>query len=697
MSLLTKYPLWFLVFAILLGVGYAVFLYYKNNNITFEKWQRILMASLRGAATSLIAFLLLAPMLKRTKKETDKPVIVIASDNSESVASTKDSAFYLNVYQKNLQTIVDDLENDYEVKFYNVGDKNELVDNDRAGTPFSDKTTNLSSIFDEIRTLYSNRNVGALVMLTDGIYNTGANPYYPAQKTNFPVYTVGLGSDEQMKDLLIADIVHNKEVLKGNKSPVEIKVQAGKLQGRSARLTVHDGQTEVFSRDIKISNNRYFETVTFHVNSEKPGLQRFTVALEELEGEVTHKNNHAQFFIRVVESREKIAILYDSPHPDIAAIRSALEISDNYDIEVLPVEEFKGDAADYSLVVMHQLPSKRHPAAALLKQIRQDGVSALYLIGANTDFSSFNSLGTGLQVTRSKDLTNNATPSYNSNFMLFSFSEESQRALPSLPPLQTPFGDYKAAVSSNTFMTQKISGVETQYPLIVFSDANGSKTGVIAGTGVWSWKIYDHVNNGNHETFNEIIGKTALFLGNRSDKSPFRVRHSMVFSENAPVEFFAELYNQSGELVNTPDVKMTVKGRGDTAYEAQFSKQDNAYRIAMGELPVGTYTWKAETQLGGRKYEKSGSFSVQEIFVETANLVADFDLLKNIANVSGGKFFKSGEMLNVVKEIKDNGNIKPIASYRKKYSPLLDSPWYIAAIILLLGVEWFLRKWNGGF
>ena len=48
-------------------------------------------------------------------------------------------------------------------------------------------------------------------------------------------------------------------------------------------------------------------------------------------------------------------------------------------------------------------------------------------------------------------------------------------------------------------------------------------------------------------------------------------------------------------------------------------------------------------------------------------------------------------------KIKNNDEIKPIASYQKKYSMMLNSIWYFIAIVLLLGIEWFLRKWNGGF
>lgn len=697
MSLLTQYPLWLAIFAVLLGVGYALFLYFRNDNVAFEKRSRIVMASLRGLAMTLLAFLLLAPMLKMIRKQTDKPVIIFSIDNSESIKSGKDADFYTAEYPKQLQKIIDELAKDYDVDAYLVGDENKSADKTNAAPDFSDKSTNLSALFDDISLLYANRNVGAVVMLTDGIYNSGANPYYAAQKTNFPVYTVGLGSDEQAIDLLIADIVHNKEVLKGNRAPVEVKIQAGKLAGKTAKLTVSGDKGEVFSKTLQISGNQYFETVSFLVDAEQPGLKKFRVDLDELDGEVTHKNNHAQFIIRVIESKDKIAIVYDAPHPDVAAIRSALELSENYDVVVKSVDEFKDNPSDFGLVILHQLPSSKHPASSLLSQIRKSGVSSLYIIGTQTDLNAFNGLNTGLQITQSKNMTNNATAAYNSNFMLFSFSEEAQQLLPTLPPLQSPFGTYKAAVSANLFMKQRISGVETNYPLFLFNDVNGAKTGVISGTGLWSWKVYDYVNTQNHDAFNEIVNKTALFLVAKNDRSPFRVRHNAVFAENAPVEFSAELYNESGELLNTPDVKLTVKGSGDTTYDAQFSKQNNAYYLNMGELPVGTYTWTAKTQLGNKSYEKSGSFSVQEIFVETANLVANHDLLRSIAQTSNGKYFDRSEMEKVVKEIKANDNIKPVASYQKKYSMLLNSPWYLAAIVLLLGIEWFLRKWHGGY
>jgi hypothetical protein len=698
MALLTEFPLWLVIFVILLGAGYACFLYFRNNTVVFEKVPRIVMACLRGVAMSLLAFLLLAPMLKMVRKQVDKPLILVAVDNSESVVSGKDSAYYRTEYAKQVQEMISELEKSYEVKTYKIGDEDALLgDDEQLHLDFSDKSSNLASLFDQVDMVYANRNIGAMVLLTDGIFNTGTNPYYKAEKADFPVYTVGLGNTELTTDFFIAGINHNKQALKGNMFPVEIKLAANRLSGRAAEVTVKEGSEQIYSKKLTLSGNRYFETVKFSIEAKNTGIHHYKVDITELDGEVTHKNNHTQFFVEVVDSREKVAIVYNSPHPDIAAMKEALELTDNYDVQVSSIAEFSGKPSDYSLVILHQLPSTTNSAANLLTQIRQSGTSALYILGPQTNLTTFNGLNVGMSVVQSKSLTNNAMPSYNDNFTSFTFSEDSRQMLSKFPPIKTIFGNYKTSVSANVFLYQKISGVDTKYPLVVFSSHNGARSGVVAGTGFWSWKLYNYMHAGNHDAFNEVIDKMVLYLAAKGDKSQFRVQHAAIFAENAPVEFSAELYNDSYELINEPDIKMVIKGSGDTTYEAQFSKQNNGYYLNVGELPVGNYTWTATTQAGKRKLEKSGRFSIQEVMLETANLVADHDLLKSISTATNGQFFPKENLNRIVNEIKQNDQIKPIASYRKHYSMLLNSYWYLIAIVLLLGIEWFLRKWNGGY
>lgn len=699
MAILSEYSLWFLPLALLIGAIYSFILYYKNSNIDYDKSSLIIMAALRGVSISLITLLFLALMVKLTIKQREKPIVVFAVDNSESIVSGKDSAFYKNSFIPRVKEFINSFGNQYEVQTYLIGDEDILV-NSKNGEPaisFTDKTTNISSIFDNIANFYVNRNIGAMVLLSDGIYNSGANPYYKAEKMAFPVYTVGLGNNELQKDLFIQGINHNKQTYKGNFFPVEIKVAANKLGGKSAKLTVEDKNGEIFSKNITFSSANYFETVKLSIEAKEKGIEHFNVKLTQLEGEITHKNNQSSFFIEVVDAREKVLILYNSPHPDVSAMKQALEISDKYQVEVMTPQDLKNTPDNYSLIVMHQLPSKTNPISNLLSQIQKEGISVLYILGSQSNLSAFNSLNAGLIVSQNKNLFNDAIPSFNNNFTSFTFSEETKRMLNNFPPLHTFFGDYKSAVSSNIFMYQKINNLITQYPLILFNEVNGAKTGVIAGEGLWQWKLYNFLYAQNHDAFNEIVNKMALFLSVKSDRSFFRVYGKNIFDENAPVEFTAELFNESYELINDPDITMVILSEEGKKYSAHFSKINNSYGLNIGELPIGNYSWTASVKYGNKVYQKNGAFTVREVMLESMNIVADFELLKNISYATKGKFYTPDKMQQIRDEIMHNDQIKSVVSYNKHYSMMLNSWWYFIAIVLLLGIEWFLRKWGGGY
>ncbi|MEG1556718.1 MAG: hypothetical protein RR356_08355, partial [Bacteroidales bacterium] len=156
MSLTTHYSLWLGLACLAIGGLFSVILYYKNREIEFEKRPKIIMAVLRGISISLITFLLLAPMVKMTLKQTDKPVIVLAVDNTESLILNTDSSYYKQQYAQQVEQLIASLGDQYEIKTYLLGEHLKSVDpaEVQKGIDFSNKTTDLSSIFDEISTVF---------------------------------------------------------------------------------------------------------------------------------------------------------------------------------------------------------------------------------------------------------------------------------------------------------------------------------------------------------------------------------------------------------------------------------------------------------------------------------------------------------------------------------------------------------------
>jgi hypothetical protein len=635
-------------------------------------------------------------MLRLTVKQTEKPIIVVGIDNTESIISIPDSNFYTTTFKTKYNNFIQDLQKHYDVVNYALGAKTQLVD-DNFVLNYGEKSTNLTSLFDEISNYYTNRNIGAIVLFTDGIFNEGANPLYLAEKLNAPVYTVGMGNPEVQPDLFISNMVYNKQTFLGNLFPVEIKIAANQLVGKNTTLSISNENQDLFTKNITISGNHFFETVRLTLIAKEKGVHRYQVSLTSIDGEISVKNNVATFLIEVVDQREKIAILYHAPHPDIAAIKSALEISDRYQIEVFSTDKLPVNIDDYVLFVLHQLPSNNQSANNLITKMQTAGCACWYILGEATNLSAFNSLNQGLNIVQNKKMYNDAMPVFNSNFVSFTFSDEAKKMLTKFPPINTPFGEYKSAVSVNTFLYQKINNINTNYPLFLFNDNNFGKTSILTGTGIWQWKVYNYLYANNHDVFNEIINKIALLLSAKGDKSFFRVMTKNVYNENATIDFTAELYNDTYELQNDPDVEFQYTDKEGNKYEMLFSKQNNGYFLSLGKLPSGTYSWNANVKFGDKTYSKSGTFIVQEVQLETLNLVANHTLLQNISETTQGKFYLSNNFSTLENEINNNENIKTISSYQKRYSLFLNAWWYYFLIILLFGTEWFLRKWGGGY
>ena len=379
MAILTEYPFWLIILCILLGAIYAIILYYKNKDVDFGKRNINILYGLRGLSITLIAFLILAPLTKITQKVSEKPIIFLAVDNSESIIANEDSTFYKTTFISQIQELQESFGDKYEVIPYLIGDKSRK--NESNSYNFSDKSSNLSQLFEDINLLYSNRNVGAVLLFSDGIYNQGSNPFYKVNRSKFPIYTVGLGNPNVQPDLFIAGIVHNNQTFKGNLFPVEIKIAANKLKGQSFVMQVFEGEKELLSKKMDIHSNQLFETVQLSFEAKEKGLRKYRVVLSSLKGEITYKNNVGAFYMEVVDQREKIAIVYNAPHPDISAIKSALELSDKYQIDVFPIEDFKNSIDQYSLIILHQLPSISKPIPSVLSDIQKSKVSILYILG----------------------------------------------------------------------------------------------------------------------------------------------------------------------------------------------------------------------------------------------------------------------------------------------------------------------------
>ncbi len=692
-NLVTEYPVWLVVICLLGGAAYASVLYYKDSKNDFPLVLKWPMAVLRAAVVSVIAFLLLNPLLKTTSRYTEKPVIIFAQDNSQSIVNGADSSYFQNEYKKQVNNLLGKLSSEYKVSTYSFGDK--LTEG--ADFNFDDKQTDFSQLFGDIQDRYSNRNVGALIIASDGIYNKGLNPLFSGSGFNFPVYTIALGDTNVRKDVILSKVNYNRIAYYGNEFPIEVIVNGQKCTGLNSELTISKGGAVLFRKQINFTNDNYFETVKLHLEAKEIGVQRYRIKLSSIAGEITTSNNSQDIFVDVLEGRQKILMLANSPNPDISAIKQAILSNRNYEVEDFVVSDFDKPIATYNLIILHGLPSITNSIKPILDKIEEKKLPVLYIISSQTSLPLFNNLKSGLSITGDGIIYNEALPVLNKEFSLFTLSDNTVRAMHQFPPLISPYGNHVLMPSASSLFYEKIGSVETTYPLYLFNQTTDSKTGVINGTGLWKWRLKDFENEGNFDAFDEIINKSIQFLSLRVDKSFFRVYCKNNFNENDNIEFDAEVYNESYELINEPEVNIIITNSNGKDFPFVFDKTSNAYHLNAGNLPVDNYKYSARVKVGDKILTDNGEFIVSALNIEKINTIANHNLLYNLAAKKGGEMIYPDQIDELADKITSREDIKPIIYSQKRYSEILNFPFLLIGIILLLTAEWFMRKRGGSY
>ncbi|MCW3127707.1 MAG: hypothetical protein JWO03_3365 [Bacteroidetes bacterium] len=696
-----SYPWWCIIFCIALGAAYALGLYYRDRTFdessTQSRWTRWAMGAFRFLAVTILAVLLMSPFIRYRNTKTYKPIIAVLQDNSESIRNTfkaGDSATYV----KKMQGLIDKLSSKYDVVLYSFG--SELRKTGDFG--FGAKVTNISDAIDNVNDLYYNQNLGAVIIASDGIYNQGINPVYSAAKSTYSIYSVALGDTTIPKDLKFGSVYYNKITYLNDQFAVRADVEATFLGGKNAVLTVTEldnGGAKVLSKkDFIIASENFTASYDFIIPAGKAGISHYQLSLTNLDGEVTYRNNVKDIFVEVLDGRQKILLVANSPHPDIAALKQAIESNKNYQLDIVYAADFANKLNDYNLVILHQLPSANYNAENILTQAKALKKSILFVVGSQTSIPALSKAQAALNIVGSPNKFNDVTAKVSKDFNLFTVSDATQQSITKLPPLQCFFGEFKVNGASQTLLSQRINNVETDYPLWMFADQLDSKIGIIAGEGVWRWRLYDYMQNKNFDAFNEVMNKTVQYLAVKGDKRPFRVNlPKNIFQDNEAVTFDAQLYNANYEMVNGPDVDLKIKSADGKEYPFKFNKTDNYYTLSAGFLPVGSYSYSASVKLGANAYKADGNFSIAPLQLEELRTVADHKVMYQLAAEHSGQMYHANDFEKIADEILAKNALKPILYDTFLTESAINLKWIFFLVLILLSAEWFMRKYLGGY
>lgn len=696
LNVIFTYPTWLILFCVLAGVVYSALFYRKDKALNeTPQWLIYVMAIARFSVVSILGLLLMKPLVQSENQKIEKPIIVIAQDDSESILFNKDSIYYKSEFPDQLLKLKNKLSENYQVEVISFGDeiKDSLV------FSFSDKQTDLSMLMDEVEAKYFGRNLGAIIIAGDGLYNKGVNPLYSNQFVEATtIYTIALGDTNKKKDLAIANVAHNKLAYLGNDFPIEVVVNADYLMGQTLIASISRNGNEIATQQKEITTDNEIITLPFKIEADKAGKQLYTVTLKGMEDEFTLLNNSQEIFIEVLDNKQEILIVTAAPHPDVAAIKYAIEKNINYKVTVQHIDDYSGGMEQFNLVILHQIPSANGGEQKLLNDINKEKIPSLYFVGGQSNYAAFNQLKTGLTLIGPNGSTD-AKPAINVGFSNFKVDGNVQDLLPNLPPVQIPFAtDYQITNAVNVLMYQKIGNTTTNFPLIGFNGAGDEKVGFVLGEGIWRWKFQDYIKNNNNAGFESLVSKMVQYLAVKEDKSKFRVFAESEYLENEKVIFNAELYNDIYELVNDVEVNLIITdNNGEELPTKTFSKAGQSYRLDAGIFGPGKYLYRAVTTYNGENFEVEGEFVIKALKVEYLNTVADHQLLYSLSEKTGGKMYSKEDFQKILIDIENNNKIASISYVNQELTDVIKWGWILILLLILLSLEWFLRKRYGAY
>lgn len=659
-------PLGWLVFFGVSG-GLAWLIYRKETKVA--KPLRFLLGVLRASSLLVLLFLLAQVYWKFIQSETLTPAWWIVWDQSKSMQPNASDT-------KKIRTLLESLEGDQ-------------IHMDLQGTelPTWQMPSQLSSpILSGLLRLSQNRITQSsprLLLISDGLVNEGVR----SVDLPFPLYAIGVGDTTVKPDARVKRFAVNDQVSVGNPFQIETDIQINQLKGSSFAIHLTRNGQIIQTRNWTSANSNDFLPWVWTTTAPEKGTFIYGVKVVPDRREVNTFNNEMKKPVEVIENKQKILILAHAPHPDIRSLKASILKSNQFDVEewIIPA---LGSAKSpvgpsYAGVILHQLPSRSFPQSVeWISRWKSQGIPLFFIVGNETNLPAFNGVqnvvgiqGVGNKQDRARGrwiAVDNQTNDFISN----------------LDPLLVPFGTYVASKEPEIWIDQLIGTVPANRPLLLV----GNKEAALLGEGIWKWRMEVAENPQQVNALDQLWIRLMQQLLNPSGQARLQVNtEKSVYSRGETISFWSETWDRAGHALEGVDIKLTLT----------HSKQSKVYSFTSGPasfqlsgLTPGAYTFTAEAICDGLPQKVKGSFLLNNQWIEDENRQADFGWLREITNQNGGEFLTLNNLEKWINDMNQNPPPGKITvSERRKQT--IDLPWLGGLLLMLMSLEWIIRKYVG--
>lgn len=673
---MTTNTLILLFLSLLIAFGLSFFQYiYKAKNKSKIGW---FLAFLRFLSIFGILLLLINPILTKNTLETVKTPLPIVVDNSSSISFLNANEKALKLYKK-IQSN-SDLQEKFDVQLYQFSDDFEPAET----FDFKGSQTNIDVVAKNLKSIFKNANYPA-ILITDGNQTSGNDYVYSFDAAN-KVYPIIVGDTTTFLDFKINQLNVNKYAFHKNKFPVEAFLQYSGTKNITADFIISQGNSVFSKQSITFSPSKKTATVSVLLPANKIGLQIFKATIVSKEKEKNTYNNTKNFAVEVIDQKTNIAIISAINHPDLGALKRAIETNVQRKVTIVKPNEIKL-LQDYNVLILYQ-PTNEFKT--IFDNYKVAGINTFIITGNNTDFNFLNQQQDNLSFKMSGQKEDYLSV-FNGQFNLFAADNI---GFENLPPLQNAFGTVTTKGAVSVLLSSKIRAIDTNAPLLAFTENQGKRAAYLLGENSWKWRLQTHVNNQSFEKYDIFIDKIIQFLASNNSKKSLVVEHESFYNSGEAIEITAQYFNKNYEFDEKARLTISVtntKTKQTKNYD--LLKGNNSYKVNLDGLKAGSYAFTVKELNSKTSY--SGSFEILDFDIEKQFVNPDVEKLTQLAMQTQGKAFFPDQVAAMIKTLLENEEYKAIEKNSVTKTPLIDWIWLLVLISILLATEWFVRKYNG--
>jgi len=663
--------------AIIIALGFAFFQYlYKSKN---KRRETYVFLALRFLSVFILLLLLINPKITSTTYELEKPNLILAVDDSESIAHLEQEDTVRGLLEKLKSN--EALQERFELVQYNFG--NELLNSNAA--QFEASQTNIYAALESVKEL-SRKKSTAVVLISDGNQSTGRDFRYFNPGNNQEIYPIIVGDTTQYLDLELSRLNVNTYAFLNNRFPVEAFISYAGEEQITSEFVIRSGGNVIFSEEITLNSENNSTVIRAELPASSLGVLSYEAEIIPLEIEKNKANNTKRFAVEVIDERSKILLISAIPHPDIGTFKKSIETNKQRQLDIKYLQDDLSNLKEYQLVILYQPTSA---FASVFEGLEENDQSYLLVSGTQTDWNFLNRIQDFVQ----KDYANQSQEIFavnNPNFNQFQFEEP---GFSEFPPLEDKFGSI--SVQSNNFERiyfQEIENVETAQPLIAIEGDGQNKNAFIFGENIWRWRSATYLGNKSFEKFDNFIGKLVQNIASSTQRDRLTIDYKSFYYENESVKLTANFFDQNYQFDPNAYLNISVENSVKN-FESQLILKNNGYEVDFGNLTPGTYDFRISES--SSQVSRSGSFEVIAYNIEQQFIAANKYAMEALAENSETEVYYQNQFEDIINTLLSDDKYKPIQKSRQKIVPLIDWYYLLFLLVSILAAEWFFRKYKG--